>query len=350
VLLLSLLATGVAFSHYRVTVMAASGAAVWVLLRSLNQKSKWVEGRTVILGLTLTAVVAGILVAPWLWNLVRAGQQGFAAGLSKPTLAAFSLSRIGTVATYPTNYLLLGLTVLAVGWGFWRREPLVIGLAVWAAGMMIASGPHLAGILMDSVSVFIALYFPMSVVIGWFTWQLLETFGARRSIRWGMGVSLLGLALWGAIALSSIVEPGSAYVTSEDLPAMEWIQANTPPTARFMVNTFNWDFLPELIIGSDAGYWLPLVAQRQTVTMPLASLSERMQTDGFIKPLVALHHLGGDLTSPEAQTLLTQAGITYIYLGQRGGLIQPAKLLASKNFRLEYQAHSTYVFKFLPSQ
>ena len=212
--------------------------------------------------------------------------------------------------------------------------------------MVLLSTPRFAGAFMDTISVVISLYLPASVAIGWMIAAIVDRWAGRlRSLRWVARVGLAGLSLWGAAAIGSIVEPGAAYVGPDDLPAMDWIQANTPASARFMVNTFHWDFLPNYVIGSDAGYWLPLLAGRATVTAPMIYLSERSTSPEVFDRLSALDRLGGQLTSPEALALLRREGITHVYIGQRGGPISVVELEGSPYFRLVYRHNEVYVFE-----
>jgi hypothetical protein len=158
---------------------------------------------------------------------------------------------------------------------------------------------------------------------------------------------LAGVALLGAQAQARIADPALAYVTSADLTAAKWIEANTKASARFMVNTFHWDFLPRYITGSDAGYWLPVLADRRTVLPPLFYTSERASEPDLVERLVTLDRLGGHLASPEALAALQREGVTHVYVGQRGGPIVVSELLNSPAYVLEYQSGSVYVFRLL---
>jgi hypothetical protein len=158
------------------------------------------------------------------------------------------------------------------------------------------------------------------------------------------------LVVWGSVAVGSTAAPSSAFVRRDDLPAMAWIQSNTPESAYFLVNTYTWDFVPRYVVGSDAGYWIPLLAGRRTVTLPMTYVMERAASPDLVDRLVALDLLDGELTSPQALALLTQEGITHVYIGARGGPIVVDELLRSPAFELEYQNGSAYVFRFVASR
>ena len=112
-----------------------------------------------------------------------------------------------------------------------------------------------------------------------------------------------------------------------------------------MVNTYHWDFMPDFIIGIDAGYWLPLLADRQTVTMPMTFSIERGATPNLLPDLVALDSLNGQLTTPAAVRALRSAGITHVFVGAKGGNIDVEALLASPAFERLYSDAGSYVFR-----
>jgi len=344
---IGILATGLAFAHYRVTLMAASGVIVVIGLNLLTRKASWPTWKRASSRLIGATLIAAILAAPWIWHLFDARRQGYPVDIGNPGPAFFTVARLGSgVSNYPTNTILIALTLIALLWGWWRRERVVTALSIWSVVMLFLSTPRFAGAFMDTISVLISLYFPASVIIGWalatIVDALAERFSFVRQVAW---VGLAAVAIWGAITIGSIVEPGSAYVGPDDLVAMEWIRANTPPTARFMVNTFHWDYLASYIIGSDAGYWLPLLANRATVTAPMVYPSERTTQPDSVSRLATLDRLGEQLTSPEALALLQREKITHVYVGQRGGPISEVELEGSPHFKRVYNNKEVYVFE-----
>jgi hypothetical protein len=106
------------------------------------------------------------------------------------------------------------------------------------------------------------------------------------------------------VSINNIVEAEAPYVQADDVPALEWIRNNTPASARFMVNTFHFGFSDNYVIGSDAGYWLPLLARRASITAPMIYPAERATSSDFLERLVVFDRLQGKLTTPEALALL----------------------------------------------
>ena len=345
--LVALLAAGLVMTHYRVTVMAVIGALLVVAVNVLTQARTLREYRGLLLRLITTAGLAGLLVSAWLWHIYTARQVGYPVDIGTQSEGVFDLARLGAAVTnYPTNGSLLVLVALAVVWGWWRRQPVVIMLTLWSAALLWLSGPRWLGIYMDTVTVFISLYFPAGIVVGWLGatgWQWLAT-TRWPQLRWLVMVGCLALAVQGALAMRTILDPTNPFVLADDLPAMRWIAQNTPADAYFMVNTFHFDIAPNYVIGWDAGFWLPVLAQRRTVTAPMTYPVERNVRPDYVARLVALDQLHGELTSPQALRLLAQEGITYVYVGQRGGPINVPALLASPAFELAYHNGTAYVF------
>jgi hypothetical protein len=133
-----------------------------------------------------------------------------------------------------------------------------------------------------------------------------------------------------------------------DLGAAEWASVNTPPQAVFAVNTHHWNFRPDYVIGADAGYWLPLLANRRTITLPMIYPVERASQPGLNESLVALDSLEGRLTTPQAVAELARQEVTHVFIGELGKKIIVDDLLTSSHFRLLYNQGESYIFEFIP--
>jgi hypothetical protein len=170
---------------------------------------------------------------------------------------------------------------------------------------------------------------------------------------------LAGLAgLWGAQQRLHDIRPGaSTLVTAPDLRAAAWVAANTPPDAGFLVNAFA-AYGGSSVVGSDAGWWLPLLAKRRASVPPLTYAMERGPRDqyrDYINELPAAIQAQG-IDHPEVLRSLRERGLTYIYVGQRQGavnnpgapLLAPAQLLASPHFRPLYHEDRVWVFEMMP--
>jgi hypothetical protein len=148
-----------------------------------------------------------------------------------------------------------------------------------------------------------------------------------------------------------------AMVTRPDTRAMEWIRVNTPPDARFVVSDFA-AYGGGLIVGSDAGWWLPLLAHRLTTLPPMPYGTEqsgvRADYREFVNLQTKLTQAYG-LERSEVREFLLGQGVTYVFIGQRQGRVgNPSEtwlkveaLLISPHYELLYNRDHVYVFRML---
>lgn len=345
VVAIALLATGTALAHYRVTLMAVIGCSYIVVAALLMHRWSLVELRARVKQIIAMGILALIFTSPWLWHIWDAQTVGYSAKIGQPALGFYQLDRLGaTVLDYPTNWPVIGASVLALIWGIWRRLAGVLVMAAWVCTLLLLSLPWAAGQYMDTITIITSAFLPLGVMIGVAGTDFVTDSSAARWRLWIVTAIIMLFTLVGAVRVMQVVEPGSPYVLTEDLAAAEWIAENTPETALFMVNTFTFDFLPELVVASDAGGWLPVLARRAVVTAPMIYSVERVSSPEYLKKVNSLANLGGNLTSDAAMDLLRRAGVTHVYVGARGGPINPTLLLSSPHFKLEYHQDNVYVF------
>ncbi len=349
VIAIAVLATGTAFAHYRVTLMAVAGCGSVVLGAIESRRWQRDEVRRRLLQMGAMGALALLFAAPWLWHVWAARSIGYPAPISQAGPGFFQLDRLGDlVLNFPTNWFVLVAAVFALLWGIWRRLAGVLVMAAWLGILLVVAVPGGAGEFMDPITVITSSFLPVSVMIGvaaadfmswgvsWQRWRAITVSGL-----------LLAGVLYGTSRIVNATEIGAAYVQPEDLAAAAWVNENVPEDARFMTNMFWFDFLPDFVIASDAGGWLPVLAERAAFVPPMIYPLERTAEPEYNKRLVALAHIATDMTSDLALELLHREGITHIFIGQRGGSIDPAQLLASHAYVLEYHEANTYVFRVL---
>jgi hypothetical protein len=231
----------------------------------------------------------------------------------------------------------------------------VVGLALLRAGRLI----NLPGAAYIQIfAIIIALYIPIGVMVGWLIGELISWLPKQHQTLGYLGaavVLVIGLS-WASMHQVNIVDSDYIMVTDPDLAAMDWIDANTPEDARFLVNGFlirNG----QSATGSDAGWWIPLLAARQNTMPPqYALLTETPIDPAYSRSVVDLVAWlqGTSLSSPEVIPQLCQQNISHVYLGQRQGqvgfaavpLLSPDELLANPAFSPLYHQDQVWVFAF----
>jgi hypothetical protein len=139
-----------------------------------------------------------------------------------------------------------------------------------------------------------------------------------------------------------IVEPANIFVRTEDLAAIEWVQQEVPPDALFYIATSFWT--PLVAHGLEAGYYLPLLAARQTI-MPLQNYASDGTTEyrGFINQ--RLQDLAAATDAHALWQTMRAYDITHIYIGKRPTGLDPQTFLADPaDFELLYDKDGVWIF------
>jgi len=411
ILLTGLVTAAMLLTHYLVTVFAALFVASYLLAGALARRSWRAIGRLALAG-GLAAGLALLVAAPWLLNLTSGMLVRNAAGFTNGEVDA---ARVASYTALPlvTPLYAKGYVLLAALAGLlvavWRREWRVALPALWAALLVLCVVPQVVGLpgagAIDHLTGLSALYLPLAPLAGYALAALQAAFsnlearftaggsrsvesdaggerrvvdepqrttlGGRRSISAASAAlrslvlagALLAVTAWGTSWQNGLIDGSTQLVSRADVAAMEWIREQTPPDARFLVNAFP-AYGGTLVAGNDAGWWLPLLAGRQSTLPPLTYGSERGPYDRYEWEVGLLYQeLRGrrltdarpvalDLTAPEAVARLRELGVTHVYSGaiaspgpDAADRIDTAKLRASADFRLVYERDGVEIFE-----
>jgi hypothetical protein len=359
---------GLALTHYLVTIFAGLFFVAFFLLSLQREKV-----RTLLVNITLLFAGVVVLFLPWFVHVFFGKLPNILAYyVTAPTKAASTFlqefNAIGNISSYLPLTLWV-LLLLCIIWGFWRREKSVALMGLWWFLILLATNPqwlHLPGEgVITNFTLFIAAYIPASILIGagigWLHLSLQGSFFVKlyNGRRWVYSFLLLllvtGIGLWSARQrLSDLQVMSGALVTRPDIQAAEWIQENIPKNGRFLVNSF-FAYGDTLIVGSDGGWWLPLLTLRQTTLPPLTYGSEQGPRPDYIlwvNQLTSELHAKG-ITHPDVMALLRERDVKYVYVGQRQGrvnyngpnVLSPDVLLSSPFFRLIYHQDRVWIFE-----
>jgi hypothetical protein len=367
-LLVGIGAAGLALTHYRVALFAVLFAITrWILsLRQPGSREKlW---RNLLAGLA-----ASLLALPWFTrSMLEGAWSGFFNQLTTPAnqLSAEALQNYGPgeLTFYLPGWAWFGLAILA-GYTLWKRKNNLHIILLWWLGLLLAANPNWFGLpgsgLLTSFAVLIAAYFPASILLGaglgWLV-EALQRFVARsKPVHYANRISapvIAGLLVAaGLLATPKQIQRISpaeyALTTRADLRAFEWIRDNLPPESKFLVNAF-FAYEGSAIVGSDAGWWLPLLANRETNLPPLLYLTERGPRPDFpawVNQLVAQIQRTG-LDHSTVLDELKLRGIEYLYIGQRHGLVNTSQPLIKLDtltnhpgFELVYHQDRVWIFQ-----
>lgn len=344
---------GLFFAHYRIFIFGALLVAIWFVF-AFVWPDDWGQARGPLLVNSLVIAVIGLVVlAPWLWRLAGGFGGNYAremVGYQEETHGAYFGFALKELTDY--GMYLHWWVVAAVGalWGLWRRERMVMALLLWLVMIFAAANLHLINFtpLYSNTIAILALYLPVSALCGYLVSEMVAWLTARLDIKneqpylAGLVVITLLLSLYGVRRDLQIVEPDNGFVREGDLAAMQWIQAEIPPDALFYIATSFWT--PTVAHGLDGGYYLPLLAGRQTIMPP-----QNYASDGTMEYRNLVNQRLRDLASapdtPALAQTLRDYGITHIYIGERPTPVNPQAFLDDPaDFELLYDEIGVKIF------
>ena len=349
---------GLGLTHYRVLIFYIVFVVVWGIL-SLR-RGTW---QRVLSRIACVGVGAVGLFLPWFVHTF-AGRIVSNLGRQLTTapgqLSAFArqYNAIGNLSFYlaPIWWLLLAVAVAA---GLWRRRRGVLLVSLWWFLVFIAANPDWLNLpgsgTISNFALFIAAYIPAGVLIGDLLGRLVVWLGRWRGASVLATLLVVTVGLGGTRARMRDVLPSRhAMVTRSDLRAQTWIRENVPEDARFLVNSF-FAYGGSVIVGSDGGWWLPLLAGRANTVPPLNYGTEQgpwSEYREWINNLTQQIQETG-IDAPETLALLQKHGIAHVYIGQQQGrvnysgpdVLDSNALLRSAHYRLVYHQDRVWVFE-----
>jgi hypothetical protein len=347
-------------------------------------------------GRGLIAVFAGlVLTLPWLVNIVVNYFPGLSSRLQTVTpdyLAGYndpSAIRLFLGIVLPVVALIgVGLAVFmhfrrgsakAESEGDLSPNGAAIVLVIWIA-LLVGSLWPVPGAI-GSYAVAITLYIPVAALGGYGIGLAAQLLQEQKRIKlrepaFAMALLIAAPILAFATGTWHIADPASyGFVHSPDDEAFAWIQANTPPNAKFLIaSTFS--YAGRGLTASDARMWLPQLANRDTSIPALSAWQERPIDPEFFtdtRKLAAYTQKVGqpgqtsdslqenllkkgvitstaDLSSPQALALMQKLGITHVYSSAKIGDSVPrldieALRRDTDHYRLVYFKDGVYIFE-----
>jgi hypothetical protein len=187
-------------------------------------------------------------------------------------------------------------------------------------------------------AVLIMLYLPIGLILGAAAEELVGMVQPQWRQRVIRILAVLGLSAAFVASFTRVteLEESRFFVTPADEQAMGWIRDNTPQDTLFAVNTYFW--LPNAPHGTDAGYWIPYLAGRQTT---VDSMLLNLGATDYTSRIAEMSHAVEQLeTSQASLEQLAALGVDYVYIGQRGDFSGPG--LSAKRLKEIDGAEAVY--------
>lgn len=328
---------GLFVAHYRVFIFGVLLAAILWAFAMLRPEGN--QSRARLLGESALLTLLGmLLLGPWLWRLAA----GFGGNFANTMVSGYEAEQYGVYYHFdPKELLNFGLhgylwVLAAAGalWGLWRWHRMVVALLLWLAAMFAGANLHYLNFtpLYSNTIVIIALYLPLAALIGYLAHVVYERASKRWPMVWGAWnqssvalavVALVAMVVTGLYAVQRdvrLVEPENIFVREGDLAAMQWVREEIPADALFYIAATFWT--PGVAHGLDGGYYLPLLAARQTIMPPQHYASDG---SGEFRNLVnrRLHDLNAAQDADALWQVMNQYAITHIYIGVRETPLDP---------------------------
>ncbi len=347
---LAIYTAGVCFTHYLATALLG----VFFLLLALAEAWKWIKIRRIasLSWQPLAAGAAGCLLAlPWLLRVWSYTHHYAAVILGDP----FDPSRTQTIQDTLNyvlylvgplrGYVLLALAGIGLILAFLR--PRLRLLAVWSLVLAFEATPYapqFSPFRPDLLA--IVLFLPASLLVVELLSSLNAWLGSIR-FKYARPVSvylpfLLALALlaWGAVETRNIINPVTVLTSPADLVALDWIEKNTPATARFFINSVPWQ--NKIYRGVDGGCWIMPETGRFTIVPPVAiamgSAEDMALYEGWAQRASGITGCDENFWS-----LVNETNLDYIYLKQGTGSLKPAALAKCGGITQVYDRDGVFI-------
>ena len=360
ILLAALTSAGLVLTHYRIFLYLLLFFCARFIIAILDHQAgvKFRKTALIIFG-------SMILLLPWMVNLVRNGYMldMFTSTITTRWQSSPEFIQQDQITQNPAAYLpmFFWLALPAIlGWGMWRREKNLATIALWFSSILVATNPGWLGLpgagILSNFALLVALYIPAAILFGAGAQWLLDIMPRpTTAVKSAVAMLLvLGSGLLGSWQRSLDINANEhTYLTRPDLRAFAWIQENTPQDARFLVNS-TLAFSSLAVVGGDAGWWLPLLAQRVANVPPIVYVFEEGDIPDY-RPYV--NQLIQEIQSksidhPQVIDLLRERDLNYLYIGQRQGgvnnahaILEPEVLQNSPYFELVYHQDRVWIFQ-----
>ncbi len=352
-ILTGLALAGLLLTHYQVTAfLACLLLASWATQRYRpgTHLRVLVAGGLRAGGLMLVVL---LLAWPWLlpaWTTLWLPKLLAWTGANPELFPKFSWN---VLTTGQGKYVLV-LALMGLAWALHRRERFATMLVLWISLCFLLASLGALGLpgagFVNYISVEIAMFYPLSVLVGFLVSQTLATwYGVVPDrlltlYRAAIASLIVVLILFGAWTMLPILNPDTALYRRADDAAIHWIRSNVPENAIFLINPTPW--YEHSCVGHDGGYWIaPLTGRR---TMPPPALYGMGSAEAFWRMEEFCNAVYREALNPEALwPVLCEQGISHVYVGARGGILSPSSLADNDHYRQLFSRDGTWVFEVL---
>jgi hypothetical protein len=353
VILGAIAAAGLFMVHYRVVIFLACLILSFLFFRIIfrNPTDHVKLSRLVVSIFSMTALSI-IFVLPWIIPTLKA--------TVFPKLASTSAISVAPFQDFPWAYLTsafgkqaLVLASLGFVLSLIKKRSMPFIIFTWMLMLFFLANVDTLKLpgsgLITNLSVEIILFMPVSILGGYFIDQLLQTWQGVIPSRVNQVTSLVAIIVFGFIGylgstqVVAILNPITILSRQADLPAIQWVSEHIPANETIAINPFGWGY--GLYAGYDGGYWIEPLSDRLTTPPPvLYGLgSGYKQISLQSQQIISL-----SANPTQLNDYLNSQGIHYVFVGRRGGVLPPEKLVSSGFFELLYHQDGVWILSVKP--
>ncbi len=358
----ALMCGGLFLVHARVTVFAACFVVAYLFVEVMRcyLGGHYRELGELLLRAVVLLFITLVVIAPWLAQVFQTTREALRASnsslLGDASYNAFPLELLWV----RHNREMLALAGMGVLLGVLRRRREVLWVVCWCALVGLVVNPGVLGLpatnLLNNATAVISLYLPLAVLVGGAGTALFDgvrgalardrgrvaAFGRRCLAPAGVLALTVGV-LYGFCSLSSVVNPTTVLVDKGDLAAMDWIAANTSEDATFLINAREWQL--GVYAGTDAGYWIHCLTGRRILVPELPYVYGSRDVTSVVSEVGAAVSKAGQVTPTELWDVARRAGATHVYIGSRGGPLEPDMFGSAEQYDPVYSADGVWIFE-----
>jgi hypothetical protein len=353
IVLAGVLAGGLLLVHYRVTYFYAAFVIAYLLWHAVARFRRHDSIAPLLRRVIAVGAVATVVSAPWLWRLVTTVVLPVDTFLTRITGNTEYNSIPWDLVTGDNNLWLYAVAALGIALAIWQRRSQVFIILLWVVLTIVPVNPTLLGApptwLVNNFSLVISMFFPLALLIAFAVSGVLDVVERHvspafsKNLNQAAPIALVLLALVTAPARLHIVNPVTVLATQDDVTALNWIRAQTPPDSTFLVNERLWQGVT--FAGTDGGYWIPNLTGRRT-TMPIVFYTQGSpQYVEQVNSLARLIESGPDPADPAFLRDLQARGVTHVYIGVKGGPLSLPRFLQSEHYAEVYAQGGVHIFE-----
>ncbi|MFN8439594.1 MAG: hypothetical protein U0175_02435 [Caldilineaceae bacterium] len=359
---ITLTSSGLALTHYRIAVISVTAGIAWFIWNGWYHHRYWLSWSRRLWGFVSMLVGAGLIVFPWLL-IVQNGRLLWLAGALSNRAVDSTVNQAELTVWQSLNvyypYFLWQIAVIGLLLGLWKNRYLSLCLLMWCGLSFGAANPFLLGLggtgLVTNFLLIIGAYIVIAIVLGWLG-GMASNFIMKLNSGHVIYVSMiLILLIVGFEVQKRIVDTFYQLVTDSDIKAFSWIRENTSTNTRFLVNGF-LAYGDSVVVGSDAGWWLPFYTKREATVPPILysteALPKTIDRTFFRQFVINVRESHGEQL--RLREILCGAAITHVFIGEKQGaggmganpLIPTEWLEQNADFRLLHIEDKSQVWAF----